>query len=303
VIIVEQTPVEHIEDATQDRIHWLRSTPFLLIHAACLAVFWVGASWVSVLTCIALYVVRMFGVSAGYHRYFSHRTFKTSRVFQFLLGWLGTTATQKGPLWWAANHRHHHATSDTEEDAHSPRHGFWWSHTGWFLCARFHATNYRLIPDLARFRELRFLNTFYALPPLTLALGVLAAGFGLQHWFPGLHTGPAKMLVWGYFISTVLLYHGTFVVNSLAHVIGKQRFATDDDSRNSLLLALITLGEGWHNNHHFMPSSERQGFYWWEIDVTHYTLKVLSWFGVVWDLKKPPKHVYALAETPLEQAS
>jgi stearoyl-CoA desaturase (Delta-9 desaturase) len=292
--------LEQSQDQKEERIDWLLSTPFLLIHAACLAVFWVGASWTAVLACLALYAIRMFGVTAGYHRYFSHRTFKTSRAFQFLLGWLGATATQKGPLWWAANHRHHHATSDTEEDAHSPRHGFWWSHVGWFLSAKFHATNYRLIPDLARFRELRFLNKCYVLPPVTLALGVLAAGFASKHWLPSLHTGPLQMLVWGYFVSTVLLYHGTFVVNSLAHVIGKQRFATKDDSRNSLLLALITLGEGWHNNHHFVPSSERQGFYWWEIDITHYVLKVLSWFGLVWDLKKPPKHVYALAASQQE---
>ena len=290
-----ETLSQHAEAAAEERIHWLRSTPFLLIHAACIAVFWVGASWSAVVTCVALYAVRMFGITAGYHRYFSHRTFKTSRAFQFLLGWLGASATQKGPLWWAANHRHHHATSDTEEDAHSPRHGFWWSHVGWFLCAKFHATNYRLIPDLARFRELRFLNTCYVLPPITLALGVVAAGFALERWVPASHTTPLQMLVWGFFVSTVLLYHGTFAVNSLAHVIGRQRFATKDDSKNSLLLALITLGEGWHNNHHFMPSSERQGFYWWEIDITHYVLKVLSWFGVVWDLKKPPKHVYTLA--------
>ena len=290
-----ETSLDQLEASQSERINWLSSIPFFAIHAACIAVFWVGASWIAVLSCVLLYVVRMFGMTAGYHRYFSHRTFKTSRAFQFLLGWLGAMATQKGPLWWAANHRHHHATSDTDEDAHSPRHGFWWSHIGWFLCAKFHMTNYRLIPDLARYRELRFLNTCYVVPPLTLALGVLAAGFGFKHWFPGLHTGPLQMLVWGYFVSTVLLYHGTFVVNSLAHVIGKQRFATKDDSRNSLLIALITLGEGWHNNHHFMPSSERQGFYWWEIDITHYVLKVLSWFGLVWDLKTPPKHVYALA--------
>ncbi|HZS53447.1 MAG TPA: acyl-CoA desaturase [Bryobacteraceae bacterium] len=283
------------ESAHEESIDWVRSAPFLLIHLACLAIFWVGISPVAVITCLALYALRMFGITAGYHRYFSHRSFKTSRVFQFVLGWLGATATQKGPLWWAAHHRHHHATSDTEEDAHSPRHGFWWSHVGWFLCNKFHATNYRLIPDLARFRELRFLNRCYVLPPMTLALGVSALGWALDRWFPTLQTSPLQMLVWGYFLSTVLLYHGTFTVNSLAHVIGRQRFATKDDSRNSLLIAMLTLGEGWHNNHHFVPSSERQGFYWWEVDVTHYALKALSWLGVVWDLKKPPRHIYALA--------
>lgn len=301
--ILEELPTETAtvvvaspEDAARERIDWVRSIPFLLIHASVAAVFWVKVSPIAVVTCVTLYAARMFGLTAGYHRYFSHRTFKTTRVFQFMLGWLGTMATQKGPLWWAANHRHHHATSDTEEDAHSPRHGFWWSHVGWFLCNKFHTTNYRLIPDLARFRELRFLNNCDIVPPIALALSMLGFGWLLRHWFPALHTSPLQMLVWGYFVSTVLLYHGTFVINSLAHVIGRQRFATKDDSRNSFLLAIITLGEGWHNNHHFLPSSERQGFYWWEIDVTHYVLKVLSWFGVVWDLKKPPRHVFALAE-------
>ncbi len=300
--ILEELPTEteteiakSSERAPEERIDWLRSLPFLLIHVAALAVFFVGVSPVAVVTCLLLYAARMFGLTAGYHRYFSHRSFKTTRAFQFVLGWLGTMATQKGPLWWAANHRHHHATSDTDEDAHSPRHGFWWSHVGWFLCNKYHATNYRLIPDFARFRELRFLNKCDVLPPIALVLSMAGFGWLLRHWFPGLHTSPWQMLVWGYFVSTVLLYHGTFVINSLAHVIGRQRFATKDDSRNSFLLAIITLGEGWHNNHHFVPSSERQGFYWWEVDITHYTLRVLSWFGLVWDLKKPPRHIYALA--------
>lgn len=307
--ILEELPIETetevaapAERAAEERIDWIRSLPFLLIHLAVIGVFWVGVSPVAVMICLALYAARMFGLTAGYHRYFSHRTFKTTRVFQFVLGWLGTMATQKGPLWWAANHRHHHATSDTDEDAHSPRHGFWWSHVGWFLCDKFNATNYKLIPDLARFRELRFLNRCDVLPPIALALSVTGLGWLLRRWFPGLHTSPLQMLVWGYFVSTVLLYHGTFVINSLAHVIGRQRFATKDDSKNSFWLAIITLGEGWHNNHHFLPSSERQGFYWWEVDITHYVLKVLSWFGVVWDLKKPPQHVFALAAARRGQA-
>lgn len=284
---------------TDEQINWVRSIPFFAIHLACLGVFWTGASYVAVFTCLLLYVVRMFGMTGGYHRYFSHRTFKTSRWFRFILGWIGASATQKGPLWWAANHRHHHATSDTEEDAHSPRHGFWWSHVGWFLCSKFHETNYRLIPDLIRFRELRFLDKFYVVPPLVLALSMLGAGAFLQHYAPGLRTSPWQMLIWGYFVSTVVLYHGTFVVNSLAHVIGRRRFVTKDDSRNSLVLALVTLGEGWHNNHHFVPSSERQGFYWWEIDVTHYILTVLSWLGVVRDLQKPPRHIFIAAESSM----
>lgn len=290
---ISNTSLRPAEEFAEERIDWLRSAPFFANHLACLAVLWVGVSWVAVLACLSLYAVRMFAITAGYHRYFSHRAFKTSRPFHFVLAWLRASATQKGPLWWAANHRHHHATSDTEEDAHSPRHGFWWSHAGWFLCTKFHATNYRLIPDLARLQELRFLNTFYLLPPLVLSLGVTIAGFLLERWFPALHTSALQMLVWGFLVSTVLLYHGAFAVNSLAHVMGRRRFATRDDSRNSLLIALFTFGEGWHNNHHFVPSSERQGFFWWEVDLTHYVLTMLSWPGLVWDLKKPPKHIYA----------
>jgi stearoyl-CoA desaturase (Delta-9 desaturase) len=231
-------------------------------------------------------------ISAGFHRYFSHRTYKTTRAFQFLLAWIATSATQKGPLWWAANHRHHHAHSDTATDAHSPRHGFWWSHVGWFLSGRYAATDFRLIPDLAGYPELRFLNDYHVIPPIVLAASVGALGAWLQHAAPELHTSAFQMVVWGYFVSTVLGYHSTFMVNSLAHVIGRRRFPTRDDSRNSLLIALVTFGEGWHNNHHFAPSSERQGFLWWEIDVTHYVLTVFSWIGLVWDLNRPPKGVY-----------
>lgn len=273
----------------EERVDWLRSTPFFLIHLATLAVLWTGVSYVAVSVCLALYFVRMFAITAGYHRYFSHRTFRTSRWFAFVLAWIGASATQKGPLWWAANHRHHHANSDKDDDAHSPRHGFWWSHVGWFLCSKFNATNERLIPDLVGCRELQLLDEYYWVPPLVLAVGMLGLGTVLERYAPGLGTGPWQMFIWGYAISTVLVYHGTFVVNSLAHVIGRKRYETDDDSRNSFVLALVTLGEGWHNNHHFAPSSERQGFFWWEIDVTHYVLTALSWTSVVWDLHRPPR--------------
>jgi stearoyl-CoA desaturase (delta-9 desaturase) len=277
----------------RERIDWLRSIPFFAVHVACLGVVWVGVSAVAVGVCALLYVVRMFGITAGYHRYFSHRSFRTSRSFQFVLAVIGAAATQKGPLWWAAHHRHHHAASDTENDPHSPHDGFWWSHVGWFLCPSAHGTRYAVIPDLMRFPELVFLDRFHLVPPVALAAGTFAFGwlFG-----PDLGTSGLQMLVWGYFISTVLLYHATFVINSLAHVFGTRRFPTKDDSRNNFLLAVITLGEGWHNNHHYAPSSERQGFFWWEVDVAHYMLTVLSWAGLVRDLKTPPRR--ALLYTP-----
>jgi len=277
-----------------DKINWVSGLPFVLLHLACVLVFWAGFSWVALAALVLSYVIRMFGITAGFHRYFSHRTFKTSRPFQFILAWLGTASAQKGPLWWAAHHRHHHKHSDTEKDVHSPvKRSFWWSHVGWILSDRFKATNFDMVKDLKKFPELKLLNKFHLLPPLQYAIGTFVLGTLLDYYFPSLGTSGFQLLVYGFIISTVLLYHGTFTVNSLAHVFGKRRFETNDDSRNNWFISLITLGEGWHNNHHRFPSSERQGFYWWEFDVSHYLLKALSWMRVVWDLRVPPERVYA----------
>lgn len=268
-----------------------------MVHLACLGVFAVGWSWTAVAVCVFFYVIRMFAITGGYHRYFSHRSYKTSRFFQFVLGWLGASAGQMGPLWWAAHHRHHHRHSDTEEDIHSPGlRGLWWAHVGWIMCKKYKATNVAAVKDLAKFPELMFLDKYHQLPGVVLAASMYFLGWGLEVWAPSLGVTAGQMIIWGFFISTVLLYHGTFTINSLAHIIGRRRFATSDDSRNSLFLALITLGEGWHNNHHRYPHSEKQGFYWWEIDISHYTLKALSWFGIVWDLKRPPEHIYEEAD-------
>jgi stearoyl-CoA desaturase (delta-9 desaturase) len=265
------------------------SVQFFLLHAACLLVIWSGVSAVAVLACVAMYVVRMFAITAGFHRLFSHRAYKTSRVFQFLIAVLGTSAYQKGPLWWSAHHRHHHLHSDTEDDFHSPlTRTLWRSHVGWFLSTDSQATHRKLISNLLKYRELHLLDRWYSLPPIVLALSMFLFGSWLERYSPGVNTSGLQMLVWGFLISTVLLHHGTFTVNSLAHLYGSRRFATSDNSRNNFLVALITLGEGWHNNHHFHPSSERQGFYWWEIDLSHYVLKALSKFGIVWDLRPPP---------------
>lgn len=277
----------------REQIDYIQCGQFFFVHVACLLAIWSGVSTVAVVTCLALYVVRMFAITAGFHRLFSHRTYRTGRLFQFLLAFLGTTAYQKGPLWWSAHHRHHHIHADTESDIHSPvTHSFWQAHFGWFLRLDSRATDQAMIPNLLKFRELRLLDRFYALPPIMLAVSMFLLGSLLGHYAPDLGTSGWQMLVWGFFISTVLLYHGVFTVNSLAHLFGRRRFETKDDSRNSFLIALITLGEGWHNNHHYYPSSERQGFYWWEIDVSHYVLKVLSWLGIVWDLQSPPTRVY-----------
>jgi stearoyl-CoA desaturase (delta-9 desaturase) len=218
----------------------------------------------------------MFAITGGYHRYFSHRTYKTSRAFQFFMACLAQSSAQKGAMWWAANHRHHHKFSDQAEDIHSPLHtGFFWSHVGWILCEENDRTQWELIPDFKKFPELVWLDRYPHVPALALALILFAAG-----GFPA--------LAWGFFMSTALLWHGTFTINSLSHVYGTRRYTTTDTSRNNFWLALLTLGEGWHNNHHCYQSSTNQGFFWWEIDITYYVLKGLSKIGVVWDLRKPP---------------
>lgn len=277
----------------REKIDFFSCVQFFAVHLACLLVLWAGISKVAVLVCLALYVVRMFAITAGFHRLFAHRTYRTGRVFQFLLAFLGTASYQKGPLWWSAHHRHHHIHVDTVRDVHSPlAHGFWRSHVGWFLYHDSQATDHALVANLLKYRDLRFLDRYYSLPPAILALSMFLLGLWLERYVPGAGTSGFQMLVWGFFVSTVLLYHGTFTVNSLAHIFGRRRFATKDGSRNNLFVALITLGEGWHNNHHYYPSSERQGFYWWELDISHYALTALSWFGIVWDLQRPPARVY-----------
>lgn len=261
------------------RVDWVRVIPFIGMHVACLAVFWVGWSVTAVAVAFGLYVVRMFAVTGFYHRYFSHRTFTTTRAGQFVFALIGASAVQRGPLWWAAHHRKHHRHSDTELDAHSPRHhGFWWAHMGWITSPSNFATDLEAVPDLAKYPELRFLDRFDILVPVLLAVTLFLVGGG-------------QLLVWGFFISTVFLFHGTSFINSLAHVMGRRRYVTGDDSRNSFILAVITLGEGWHNNHHKYPGAARQGFFWWELDLTYYGLKLLSWLGVLWDLRPVPRRL------------
>ncbi|MDR6990606.1 fatty acid desaturase [Luteimonas sp. 3794] len=279
-----------------DRIDWLRAAPFVAMHLACLLAFWVGVSPIAVGVAVALYAIRMFALTGFYHRYFSHRTFRTSRVVQFVFALIGASCVQRGPLWWAAHHRNHHRHTETALDPHSPRvHGFWWSHMGWFLTREGFRTDWSRIPDLAKFPELRWLDRFDTLVPVLLAAALFGLGALLERVAPGLGTSGGQMLVWGFFISTTVLFHATVTINSLSHRFGSQRFETGDDSRNNLWLALLTFGEGWHNNHHFFPGTVRQGFRWWEIDLTWYGLKLMSWLGLVRDLKPVPAWVHGKA--------
>lgn len=279
-----------------DRVDWLRALPFAGLHLACLGVFWVGVSATAVFVAAILYVVRMFALTAFYHRYFSHRTFRTSRAAQLLFALLGAACAQRGPLWWAAHHRHHHRHADTALDPHSPGlRGFLWSHAGWFLTPRAFRTDLACVRDFARFPELRWLDRFDTAIPALLAVTLYAAGALLQHYAPALGTNGAQLAVWGFAISTVVLFHATVTINSLAHRYGARRYDTRDDSRNNVWLALLTFGEGWHNNHHFFPGSARQGFRWWEVDLSWYGLRVLALLGLVRDLKPVPAWVLAQA--------
>ena len=287
-----------IDPSREDRIDWLRAAPFVAMHLACLGVIWVGVSPIALTVAGALYVVRMFALTGFYHRYFSHRTFQTSRAVQFVFALIGASCVQRGPLWWAAHHRQHHRVTDTPADPHSPGvHGFLWSHVGWFLTPRNFRTDLARVPDLAKYPELRWLDRYDIAVPVLLAVAMYALGVLLQHVAPQLGTSGGQMLVWGFFVSTIVLFHATVTINSLAHRFGRRRYATKDDSRNNVWLALLTFGEGWHNNHHFFPGSSRQGFRWWEVDVTWYGLKLMAMLGLVRGLKPVPAWVLARARS------
>lgn len=277
------------DDSEQAGIDWLRIIPFIFLHLSCFAVVWVGVSWVAVLAALTLYWLRMFAITAFYHRYFAHKSFKTSRWLQAVFAVIGASATQRGPLWWAAHHRQHHRHADQNGDPHSPRQGFLWSHMGWFLSRKHFRADYALVPELTRYPELRWLDRFDITVPVLLAVSLFFIGEWLAASWPELGTSGWQLLVWGYFISTVVLIHATLLINSLAHRMGKQRYAIKDDSRNNFWLALLTLGEGWHNNHHYHAASARQGFYWWEIDISYYLLLAMSKVGLVWDLRTIPR--------------
>ncbi len=292
-------PDANLQGRERPPIEWLRIWPFLLMQACCLLVFVVGWSPIALIVCALLYAVRMFGITAFYHRYFSHRSFEAGRVVQFLGALLGASATQRGPLWWAAHHRRHHRHSDTDCDLHSPHaHGFLWSHIGWIAATRNVPTDMDQVRDLARFPELRWLDRFDLVVPLLLLGSLLALGGVLEATAPELGTSAVQMGVWGFCVSTTLLFHATASINSLCHVFGRKHWPTRDQSRNSLLLALVTFGEGWHNNHHWCPGAVRQGFRWWQIDLSWYGLWFLSQLGLVARLRPLP----ARARIPRRQA-
>lgn len=267
---------DKIPRSSEEKINKKTSIPFALLHLLPLLAIFTGVSTKAIVLGVVLYWSRMFFITGGYHRYFAHKTYKLNRFWQFVLAFGGTTAAQKGPLWWAAHHRDHHRYSDTELDVHSPRKGFWWSHIGWILCDKYNKTETDRIKDFAAYPELRFINKHDWIGPWTLGI----ACYLIAGW---------SGLLIGFFASTVLLWHSTFMVNSLAHVWGKRRYDTTDTSRNNSFIAFFTMGEGWHNNHHHFAASARQGFYWWEWDPTYYILKLLKFLGIVKSIRAVPK--------------
>lgn len=285
-----------INSREREQIDGFRLSVFILMHLACLAVISVGISWVAVTIAVVLYLVRMFFITAFYHRYFSHKSYKVSRPVQFFMALAGCTAGQRGPLWWASHHRQHHMKSDTEQDPHSPRYGMLNSHTLWFLKKGHFSMISGRIKDMLKYPELVMLERIDWIPFIALAFSCYALGEGVNFLFPELATNGAQVLVWGFFVSTVVLYHATYTINSLCHRFGRRRFQTNDDSRNNFLLALLTLGEGWHNNHHRYPVSARQGFYWWEIDMSYFVLWLMSRIGLVSHMRPVPAQVLLEAQ-------
>lgn len=284
------------------KIQWVRILPFILLHLACFAVFWVGISWFAVIFMLTFYLVRMFAITAFFHRYLSHKTFQTSRTVQFIFLLIGTMSAQRGPLWWAAHHRYHHRYhhrfTDTAQDPHSSTHGFWYSHIGWFLNEQNVSTRKDAIKDWLKFPEIVWLDRFSLPVVLITAFIIYLLGEWLAVSHPGFGTSGPQLLVWGFVISTVLLIHATLCINSLAHLYGSRDFDTPDNSRNNLFLSILTLGEGWHNNHHYYAGSARQGFFWWQIDMTYYGLKLMSGCGLVWGIKPVPQRIYAACKKP-----
>lgn len=282
-----------VSGSDKDSVDWLRSIPFWLIHVACLGAVWTGVSRAALVFALATYFTRMFFITAFYHRYFAHRSYRASRPVQFIFAVLGCTAGQRGPLWWAAHHRLHHKQSDTPSDPHSPKHkGLVFAHTLWFLTHENFSSPKKYVKDWRRYPELLMLERFDWVPFVLFGLFCYAMGEWLGTAYD---TGGAQFLVWGFFISTTVLYHATYTINSLAHKFGSRRFDTSDNSKNNVWLALLTLGEGWHNNHHRYPASVRQGFYWWEVDVSYWMLRLLSACALIKGLRSVPASVLANA--------
>lgn len=263
--------------------------PFVLLHLSLLFGLCIPYTKAGLLLCLGSYCIRMFAIGGFYHRYFAHKTFKTSKTIEILFALIGTAAAQRGPIWWAAHHRGHHMFSDTPRDEHSPgQQGFMRSHILWFMSNKNFHTRYQFVKDLTKKKHLNYIDRFDGVIPLCY-LGLLALfGYICQH-ATSIHLTPFSAMYWGFSVSTVLLLHATFSINSIGHIFGKRPYKTGDKSCNNWLLALLTLGEGWHNNHHYWPASARQGFHWRQIDVSYYGLLLMKALRLIKDVRNVPQ--------------
>jgi fatty-acid desaturase len=256
----------------QEKMNWLTISVLTLLHIGAIAALFCF-SWRNLAVALFVYWIAVgFGISLGYHRLHTHRGFKTSLLFEYFLAVCGALSFEGGPIFWVATHRIHHQKSDRDGDPHSPRDGAWWAHVGWILVGESKHSNTRLMskyaPDLARHRFYVWLNNYHWLPTVALAALLYAIG-GLP------------LFLWAICLRIVVGLHATWLVNSATHMWGSRRFATRDDSRNNWWVALITFGEGWHNNHHAHPVSARHGLAWYEFDLSWITLKLLRVIGLV----------------------
>jgi stearoyl-CoA desaturase (Delta-9 desaturase) len=258
-------------------------TIFWLVQASALLVFAVPFRWAFIAIWAASHFIRAIGLTLAFHRYFAHRAFKMNRVARFAWAFIGTAAMQKGPLWWAGHHVNHHRFADRDGDPHSPMvSGVYYAHIGWFLND---AKNDRLEPtnpvirDFRKAPEIVWLDKYFFVPPLLLAIVLYAIG-------------DIPLLVWGFCLPTTTLAHATFAINTVNHMFGSRRFETVDESRNNPITAVFAVGEGWHNNHHRYQRAARNGFYWWEFDPTWYVIRAMAALGLVWDVQPVPKRIY-----------
>jgi stearoyl-CoA desaturase (delta-9 desaturase) len=248
-------------------------------------------SWKAFAVAVILHWLAVgFGISLGYHRLHTHQSYQAPRFIEYLFAILGTLTLEGGPIFWVGTHRIHHAKSDQPGDPHSPRDGAWWSHMGWIVWGETNHNNTRLMakftPDLAKHRFYLWLNNYHWVPLAFLGAGLL--------WFGGL-----PMFLWGICLRIVVGLHSTWLINSATHIWGSRRFNTKDDSRNIWWVALITFGEGWHNNHHAHPTSARHGLAWYEFDISWITLKLMRRVG----LAKRIRVAKITSQVPEQQAA
>jgi len=285
---------KQVDFASGDRVSWTTAIAFFIFHVlAVVALF--NATWQAVVVAAVLHWVCIgWGIGLGYHRLHTHRSYKTPRLVEYLFAVCGCLTLQGGPVFWTALHRIHHQHSDKTGDPHTPRDGKWWSHILWTIFGEeLHADTEimgKYAPDLMKDRFYQVLTRWHWVPLVVLGLALLAIG----GW---------SWALWGVFLRVVVGLHCTWLINSATHLWGSRRFNTSDDSKNSFWVALITFGEGWHNNHHAHPRSARHGMTWWEVDLSWMQIRVMQRLGLAWDVQVPSATQIAHKSLPLENAA